>query len=142
MTPRVVSSSSKDTLCLGTAAGKASGLQWRDLALGVEKTEGEFGRWKEWGKEVLATSCEREQWLLCPWSRVGYVAQGPAHRVWWWREGGLGGHYSHRVRPSDCFFFFSYIGSRVTSNMVIVEVSLLSGFVLAPRSRMLVRTLE
>ncbi|KFQ99024.1 Alpha-2-macroglobulin-like 1, partial [Nipponia nippon] len=36
----------------------------------------------------------------------------------------------------------SYIGSRVTSNMVIVEVSLLSGFVLAPRSRMLVRTLE
>ncbi|XP_049677986.1 alpha-2-macroglobulin-like protein 1 [Accipiter gentilis] len=31
----------------------------------------------------------------------------------------------------------SYIGSRVTSNMVIVEVSLLSGFVLAPRSRML-----
>ncbi|XP_054243525.1 alpha-2-macroglobulin-like protein 1 [Indicator indicator] len=31
----------------------------------------------------------------------------------------------------------SYIGSRVTSNMVIVEVSLLSGFMLAPRSRML-----
>ncbi|XP_010001290.1 PREDICTED: alpha-2-macroglobulin-like protein 1 [Chaetura pelagica] len=31
----------------------------------------------------------------------------------------------------------SYIGSRVTSNMVIMEVSLLSGFVLAPRSRML-----
>ncbi|CAM9958505.1 unnamed protein product [Bubo scandiacus] len=31
----------------------------------------------------------------------------------------------------------SYIGSRVTSNMVIVEVSLLSGFVLAPRSRIL-----
>ncbi|KAM6321271.1 alpha-2-macroglobulin-like protein 1 [Aegotheles albertisi] len=31
----------------------------------------------------------------------------------------------------------SYIGSRVTSNMVIVEVSLLSGFILAPRSRML-----
>ncbi|XP_069662846.1 alpha-2-macroglobulin-like protein 1 [Haliaeetus albicilla] len=31
----------------------------------------------------------------------------------------------------------SYIGSRVTSNMVIVEVSLLSGFVLAPGSRML-----
>uniref|UniRef100_A0A8B9NHX4 Alpha-macroglobulin receptor-binding domain-containing protein n=1 Tax=Accipiter nisus TaxID=211598 RepID=A0A8B9NHX4_9AVES len=31
----------------------------------------------------------------------------------------------------------SYIGSRVTSNMVIVEVSLLSGFDLAPRSRML-----
>ncbi|XP_062470053.1 alpha-2-macroglobulin-like protein 1 [Pezoporus occidentalis] len=31
----------------------------------------------------------------------------------------------------------SYIGSRVTSNMVILEVSLLSGFVLAPRSRML-----
>ncbi|NWU47821.1 A2ML1 protein, partial [Dromas ardeola] len=36
----------------------------------------------------------------------------------------------------------SYIGSRVTSNMVIMEVSLLSGFILAPRSRMLVRTLE
>ncbi|NXW87670.1 A2ML1 protein, partial [Alopecoenas beccarii] len=36
----------------------------------------------------------------------------------------------------------SYIGSRVTSNMVIVEVSLLSGFILAPGSRMLVRTLE
>ncbi|NXD67613.1 A2ML1 protein, partial [Eolophus roseicapillus] len=36
----------------------------------------------------------------------------------------------------------SYIGSRVTSNMVILEVSLLSGFVLAPRSRMLVRTLK
>ncbi|KAM9388181.1 alpha-2-macroglobulin-like protein 1 [Phaethornis superciliosus] len=31
----------------------------------------------------------------------------------------------------------SYIGSRVTSNMVIMEVSLLSGFVLAPRARML-----
>ncbi|XP_064319069.1 alpha-2-macroglobulin-like protein 1 [Phalacrocorax carbo] len=31
----------------------------------------------------------------------------------------------------------SYIGSRVTSNMVIVEVSLLSGFVLAPGSRVL-----
>ncbi|XP_010075936.1 PREDICTED: alpha-2-macroglobulin-like protein 1 [Pterocles gutturalis] len=31
----------------------------------------------------------------------------------------------------------SYIGSRVTSNMVIVEVSLLSGFILAPESRML-----
>ncbi|PKU32004.1 alpha-2-macroglobulin-like protein 1 [Limosa lapponica baueri] len=31
----------------------------------------------------------------------------------------------------------SYIGSRVTSNMAIVEVSLLSGFMLAPRSRML-----
>ncbi|XP_059673109.1 alpha-2-macroglobulin-like protein 1 [Gavia stellata] len=31
----------------------------------------------------------------------------------------------------------SYIGSRVTSNMVIVEVSLLSGFILTPRSRML-----
>ncbi|NXG51587.1 A2ML1 protein, partial [Psilopogon haemacephalus] len=36
----------------------------------------------------------------------------------------------------------SYIGSRVTSNMVIVEVSLLSGFILAPRSRKLVRTLQ
>ncbi|NWS21464.1 A2ML1 protein, partial [Pachyramphus minor] len=34
----------------------------------------------------------------------------------------------------------SYIGSRVTSNMVIIEVSLLSGFTLASRSRMLVRT--
>ncbi|KAM6418117.1 alpha-2-macroglobulin-like protein 1 [Pluvialis apricaria] len=31
----------------------------------------------------------------------------------------------------------SYIGSRVTSNMVIMEVSLMSGFILAPRSRML-----
>ncbi|KAJ7399911.1 alpha-2-macroglobulin-like protein 1 [Pitangus sulphuratus] len=31
----------------------------------------------------------------------------------------------------------SYIGSRVTSNMVIIEVSLLSGFTLASRSRML-----
>ncbi|KAM6382877.1 LOW QUALITY PROTEIN: alpha-2-macroglobulin-like protein 1 [Alca torda] len=31
----------------------------------------------------------------------------------------------------------SYIGSRVTSNMVILEVSLLSGFILAPGSRML-----
>ncbi|XP_010284556.1 PREDICTED: alpha-2-macroglobulin-like protein 1 [Phaethon lepturus] len=31
----------------------------------------------------------------------------------------------------------SYIGSRVTSNMVIVEVSLLSGFILTPGSRML-----
>ncbi|NWS75316.1 A2ML1 protein, partial [Crotophaga sulcirostris] len=36
----------------------------------------------------------------------------------------------------------SYIGTRVTSNMVIVELSLLSGFVLAPGSRMLVRILE
>ena len=45
-------------------------------------------------------------------------------------------------RPSDCVIFFSYIGSRVTSNMVIMEVSLLSGFVLAPGSRMLVRSLE
>ncbi|XP_058716418.1 alpha-2-macroglobulin-like protein 1 [Poecile atricapillus] len=31
----------------------------------------------------------------------------------------------------------SYIGSRVTSNMVIIEVSLLSGFIMTPRSRML-----
>ncbi|OXB56300.1 hypothetical protein ASZ78_002125 [Callipepla squamata] len=36
----------------------------------------------------------------------------------------------------------SYTGSRVTSNMVIMEVSLLSGFVLAPGSRMLVRSME
>lgn len=57
-------------------------------------------------------------------------------------EGGLGGHCSYRARPSDCFFFSSYTGSRVTSNMAILEVPLLSGFVLAPRSRMLVRTLE
>ncbi|XP_071618219.1 alpha-2-macroglobulin-like protein 1 [Heliangelus exortis] len=35
----------------------------------------------------------------------------------------------------------SYIGSRVTSNMVIMEVSLLSGFVLAPRARMLLEHL-
>lgn len=93
------------------------------------------------GRKVLATSCKREQWLMCPQSWMGCLAQGPVHRVWWWREVGLGGHYSHRVRPSDCFFF-SYIGSRVTSNMVIMEVSLLSGFILAPGSRMLVRTLE
>ncbi|XP_064377478.1 alpha-2-macroglobulin-like protein 1 [Dromaius novaehollandiae] len=33
----------------------------------------------------------------------------------------------------------SYVGSRVTSNMVIVEVSLLSGFILAPGSRMLLQ---
>uniref|UniRef100_A0A8B9PFZ2 Alpha-macroglobulin-like TED domain-containing protein n=1 Tax=Apteryx owenii TaxID=8824 RepID=A0A8B9PFZ2_APTOW len=46
-------------------------------------------------------------------------------------------------RPSDSLIFFlSYAGSRVTSNMVIVEVSLLSGFILAPESRMLVRSLE
>uniref|UniRef100_A0A8C4PDL2 Alpha-macroglobulin-like TED domain-containing protein n=1 Tax=Dromaius novaehollandiae TaxID=8790 RepID=A0A8C4PDL2_DRONO len=45
--------------------------------------------------------------------------------------------------PSDSLIFFlSYVGSRVTSNMVIVEVSLLSGFILAPGSRMLVRSLE
>uniref|UniRef100_A0A8C3JUK9 Alpha-macroglobulin-like TED domain-containing protein n=1 Tax=Calidris pygmaea TaxID=425635 RepID=A0A8C3JUK9_9CHAR len=94
-----------------------------------------------WGRKVLATSCKREQWLVCPQSRVSCLAQGPACRVWWWKEGELGGHYSYRVRPSDSFFF-SYIGSRVTSNMAIVEVSLLSGFMLAPRSRMLVRTLE
>ncbi|NXA85939.1 A2ML1 protein, partial [Melanocharis versteri] len=31
----------------------------------------------------------------------------------------------------------SYIGSRVTSNMVIIEVSLLSGFIMTPRSRIL-----
>ena len=91
---------------------------------------------------MLDTSCGREQWLPCPQSGMGYLAQGPTHRVRWWREEGLGGHYSHRVRPSDCFFFFSYIGSRVTSNMVIVEVSLLSGFILTPRSRVLVRTSE
>ncbi|NXA38214.1 A2ML1 protein, partial [Eudromia elegans] len=36
----------------------------------------------------------------------------------------------------------SYIGSRPTSNMVIVEVSLLSGFILAPESRTSVRSLE
>ncbi|NWZ47531.1 A2ML1 protein, partial [Haliaeetus albicilla] len=35
-----------------------------------------------------------------------------------------------------------YTGKRSTSNMVIVEVSLLSGFVLAPESRMSVRSLE
>ena len=53
----------------------------------------------------------------------------------------LGGHCPHRIRPSDCFLF-SYIGSRVTSNMAIVEVSLLSGFALVPRSRTLVSILE
>uniref|UniRef100_A0A672V767 Alpha-macroglobulin-like TED domain-containing protein n=1 Tax=Strigops habroptila TaxID=2489341 RepID=A0A672V767_STRHB len=57
-------------------------------------------------------------------------------QVRWWDKCGK------EERPSDCFFFFSYIGSRVTSNMVMLEVSLLSGFILAPRSRMLVRTLE
>ncbi|NXV09330.1 A2ML1 protein, partial [Cettia cetti] len=36
----------------------------------------------------------------------------------------------------------SYIGSRVTSNMVIIEVSLLSGFIMTSRSRMSVRTSE
>ncbi|NWW91820.1 A2ML1 protein, partial [Rhynochetos jubatus] len=46
------------------------------------------------------------------------------------------------VRVLTIRILASYIGSRVTSNMVILEVSLLSGFVLAPRSRMLVRTLE
>ncbi|NWY63122.1 A2ML1 protein, partial [Chionis minor] len=35
-----------------------------------------------------------------------------------------------------------YTGKRSTSNMVIVEVSLLSGFVMAPASRMSVRSLE
>lgn len=42
------------------------------------------------------------------------------------------------------FFIFSprYTGKRSTSNMVIVEVSLLSGFVLAPGSGMSVRSLE
>ncbi|NXW23021.1 A2ML1 protein, partial [Circaetus pectoralis] len=35
-----------------------------------------------------------------------------------------------------------YTGKRSTSNMVIVEVSLLSGFILAPESRMSVRSLE
>lgn len=80
---------------------------------------------------------------MCPQSQMGCLVQGPARRVWWWREEGVGGQYFHRGRPSDSFFFFfSYIGSRVTSNMVIVEVSLLSGFILAPGSRMLVRTLE
>uniref|UniRef100_A0A8C4TTQ5 Alpha-macroglobulin receptor-binding domain-containing protein n=1 Tax=Falco tinnunculus TaxID=100819 RepID=A0A8C4TTQ5_FALTI len=47
---------------------------------------------------------------------------------------------ANALRSFDCFFS-SYIGSRVTSNMVILEVSLLSGFVLAPRSRMLRRTI-
>ncbi|KAM6438804.1 alpha-2-macroglobulin-like protein 1 [Rhynochetos jubatus] len=41
------------------------------------------------------------------------------------------------VRVLTIRILASYIGSRVTSNMVILEVSLLSGFVLAPRSRML-----
>ncbi|NXJ05383.1 A2ML1 protein, partial [Odontophorus gujanensis] len=36
----------------------------------------------------------------------------------------------------------SYTGSRVTSNMVVMEVSLLSGFVLAPGSSKLVRSME
>lgn len=86
---------------------------------------------------MLAKSCEREQWLPCPQSQMGTWL-----RVWWWREGVLGGHYPQRVRTSVCFFFSSYIGSRVTSNMVIIEVSLLSGFVMTSRSRILVRTLE
>lgn len=28
--------------------------------------KGEFGGWNEWGKKMLATSCEREQCLLGP----------------------------------------------------------------------------
>lgn len=88
-------------------------------------------------REGVGDSCEREQWLPCPQSQTGVWL-----RVWWWREGVLGGHCPHRVRPSVCFSFSSYIGSRVTSNMVIIEVSLLSGFVMTSRSRTLVRTLE
>ncbi|XP_063999470.1 alpha-2-macroglobulin-like protein 1 [Pogoniulus pusillus] len=42
-----------------------------------------------------------------------------------------------KARVLTVYILASYIGSRVTSNMVIVEVSLLSGFILAPRSRML-----
>ncbi|NXV73861.1 A2ML1 protein, partial [Atlantisia rogersi] len=41
------------------------------------------------------------------------------------------------VRVLTVHILASYIGSRVTSNMVMVEVSLLSGFTLAPRSRLL-----
>ncbi|NXW61914.1 A2ML1 protein, partial [Eurystomus gularis] len=40
------------------------------------------------------------------------------------------------VRVLTVRILASYVGSRVISNMVIVEVSLLSGFVLTPRSRM------
>ncbi|KAM6292751.1 alpha-2-macroglobulin-like protein 1 [Porphyrio hochstetteri] len=41
------------------------------------------------------------------------------------------------VRVLTVRILASYIGNRVTSNMVMVEVSLLSGFTLAPRSRLL-----
>ncbi|NXK50749.1 A2ML1 protein, partial [Chauna torquata] len=46
------------------------------------------------------------------------------------------------IRVLTVRIIVSYIGSRVTSNMVIVEVSLLSGFILDPGSRMLVRSME
>lgn len=43
---------------------------------------------------------------------------------------------------SDSLFDPRYTGKRSISNMVIVEVSLLSGFILAPGSGMSVRSLE
>lgn len=86
---------------------------------------------------MLANSCDREQWLLCShpsWGIPGSGHGGGGKRGW---EGTI-------LTESDlCLFFFSsYIGNRVISNMVIIEVSLLSGFIMTSRSRMLVRTLE
>lgn len=64
-----------------------------------------------------------------PWLRVLHAGYGGGGK------GKLG---------ETLFLIFSprYTGKRSTSNMVIVEVSLLSGFVLAPESRMSVRSLE
>lgn len=55
---------------------------------------------------------------------------------------GYGGRGKGRLGETLFLIFPRYTGKRSTSNMVIVEVSLLSGFVLAPGSRMSVRSLE
>lgn len=53
------------------------------------------------------------------------------------------GHGGKEELGELCLIFsLRYIGKRAISSMVIVEVSLLSGFVLAPGSGMPVRSLE
>lgn len=84
---------------------------------------------------MLATSCEREQCLLGP-QPDHCLAQGMVV------EGSRAGRVIFSQSQTFWLFLLSYIGNRVTSNMVIVEVSLLSGFVQTPGSKMLVRTLE
>lgn len=89
------------------------------------------------GCSQQCSSClphEREQQLPWPQSWLGFLALG--------LHTGHGDGGKEELGELCLIFSLRYIGKRAISSMVIVEVSLLSGFVLAPGSGMPVRSLE